>query len=163
MAHATNLESRSGPTWLRELLVEAVEMNVCVRRGCTTCGATSFRNAVWNSAGGPPTYAEARRCVADQLGTIETIVSPEAVRHLVMELHTRAGPEEFVGLLARFDASEAGAEYRRMLEHDVRRREDAATAEGVIELRRTDKQARAAAHANRKVERDRDRKNDRPQ
>jgi hypothetical protein len=142
--------------------VEAVEKNICVSRYCTTCGATPFKNAVWTSAGGPATDAEARRCMAEQLGTIETMVSPEAIRHLIMDLHTSASPEEFASLLARFDFSEAGAEYRRMVEHQLRRRRDAAAAESVIELRRIEKQARAEAHRNRKIERDRDRKNFRP-
>lgn len=117
MTHRTApLPVTSGPTWLLRLIDEAARQVACVRIGCTTCGATPFRKALWASAEAA-NPADPDLEIARQLAATTAAHPPETLRFVIHQLHRHAGEARFETLSRLFELSFAGQEHQGMRAH----------------------------------------------
>lgn len=77
--------------WLHAYLLDSVQKKLCVKFGCTTCGANEFRDGLWHSADSDVRTQSGARRIADALAQIEPSNREEeglqdAVR-LVLSIH----------------------------------------------------------------------------
>lgn len=116
MAHASVVDVETGEDWLRWLIVHGRQRDACMTWGCTTCGATPFRKALWNSAAlaGPDDPA---REIARQLTRYPAGADVRALRLVICDLNARADATAWERLRQIVARSFAGAELLRMQEH----------------------------------------------
>ena len=150
---------------LPELIDAAVRKKMCVRIGCTTCGALSFRKALGVRLDGAisrPMDKEQAISLCRELAMVASIPrGEEAVRMMIYELCNALYPEDLDEILT--PETWAGSILSAMRKHysrvqaEINAREKFESPEAALKRRETKRAARAEAHRKRleaKKERD---------
>lgn len=134
-----------GSAWLSDLLAYAAEQRVCTRTNCTTCGATSFRQALWRAA----EWSNPSEPVDAILQQLRSMVAPsEGLRLVLYEVYRRGGQNGLEDLQSGFADTPAAREYSTMKAHFV-----ASIARRQRHSHSNDPEKVAAARAAKKADR----------
>jgi len=114
--------------WLQEFLDEASAANLCVRPGCTTCGASDFDQRLMRASRGASRFDFTARgwtprtliFVAEGLSELRSVPERDvaAVRYIIFRLYGMLGEDEFNrGIAPKLQDTAAGGVLEAMRSH----------------------------------------------